>query len=92
MFLIMGLIGLVLATGPPNPSNKRFGFGLFVVTGIAAVRAVRASSVRVDDDHVTTVGMLRSRRHPISSIVRASVEVGRTGMNGFGRECMFRWH
>jgi hypothetical protein len=57
-----------------------------LVGAFSVVRALRSSSIVVDETGVTTRSMVRTRRYGFQDLHEAEVAVGRTGVNGFGRE------
>jgi hypothetical protein len=54
--------------------------------GGLAIRSFYSSDVLVDEGTVRTRSVAFTRTYPLKDITSASVEIGRTGMNGFGRE------
>jgi hypothetical protein len=78
LLLIIGLSSVAES----EPSAPAFlAFGLFTV-----LRGWRSSSVTVERDAAVTRSIVRTRRFPFAELARIEVAVGRTGMNGFGRE------
>jgi hypothetical protein len=50
------------------------------------LRALRSATVIVTASDVELLGFVRTRRHHLDDLASVEVAVGRTGMNGFGRE------
>ena len=82
-FALLVLIGVGLLS-----SNSRSIAGLgYIAAGVPlAIRALTSSTVDVGDGVITTRSMVRTRRHPLSQIRAARVNVGRTGFAGYIRE------
>jgi hypothetical protein len=81
-----GLIAFIGLAGITQRGSRLSGV-VFLVLGVASlIRALRSSDVIVDDEAVYARSILRTRRFPLADLDRVQVEVGRTGMNGFGRE------
>ena len=79
--MLIALIGLGGAS-----RGEVTGLGYLAFGGFTVFRGLRSSSVSVDSDAVLTRSILRTRRFPVSKLAGVEVAVGRTGMNGFGRE------
>lgn len=69
-----------------DPALRGTGAFFFVGGVFFTVRALRSSSVVVDESGVSTRSIVRTRRYELSELRGVDVAVGRTGFNGFGRE------
>jgi hypothetical protein len=78
LFGLIGVAGLV--------SGRLEGLIWLSVGVVLAVRGLRSSCVVVDGSGVVTRSIVRARRSGFSELRAVEVAVGRTGMNGFGRE------
>jgi hypothetical protein len=81
--ILIAVIGLAMLT---DASARVSGIIFFVLGACFTVRAMRSSSVILRDDEVETRSILRTRRYALSELEGVDVAVGRTGLNGFGRE------
>ncbi len=67
-------------------SSRVSGASFLLFGALFTVRALRSSSVVVNDSGVTTLSIVRTRHYAFSELRRVDVAVGRTGLAGFGRE------
>ena len=67
--------------------RSRVAGAIFSIWGIGSLfRALNSSDVILEVASVRTRSIVRTRRFPLADLVHVEVKVGRTGMNGFGRE------
>lgn len=80
---LVAVIGLAELADPALRGTGAFFFagGVFFT-----VRALRSSSVVVDDSGVSTRSIVRTRRYPFSELRGVDVAVGRTGLVAYSRE------
>jgi hypothetical protein len=83
-----GLFALIGVAGLAQPAaGDRMRGAVFLAFGCwTTFRALRSSAVVMRATHVELRSIVRTRRIALGDIASVDVEVGRTGMNGFGRE------
>lgn len=85
LFALVGLAGTTSSEGAG--AQPRVVGGMLVVVGLwFACRGFLSATLMVNSQFVTTRAFVRSRSYPISELLDVEVEVGRTGLAGFGRE------
>lgn len=82
-FGLFALIGLAMLM---QASSMVSGLVFGILSGYLVVRAMGTSNVILHDDEVETRSIVRIRHYALADLERVDVAVGRTGMNGFGRE------
>lgn len=78
LLAVLGLAGLV--------TSDWSGVVYVLVGGVFAFRALSSSALIVSSSSIQLRGFARTRRIQLDDVSGAEVAVGRTGMNGFGRE------
>lgn len=80
---LLGVIGLAMLS---EPASRGSGVVFMLVGGVFVIRALRSSTVVVDESGVSTRSILRTRRYAFTELRGVEVAVGRTGITGVGRE------
>lgn len=86
--LFFALIGLAQLMDSSSVGSGARIFGACVVVGgfWFSWRGYRSATVLITRDRVVTRSFLRSRSYEMVDVAGASVDIGRTGLGGFGRE------
>jgi hypothetical protein len=80
---LIAVIGLAMLA----EAATRWSGACFLVFGVLfGIRALRSSNIVVDHSGVTTRSIVRTHRYAFSELQGVAVAVGRTGLNGFGRQ------
>lgn len=82
LFVLIGLAGLA----QPQTGDRVQGL-VWIAFGVLSIwRGWTTSNVVVRPDEIELRSIFRTRRVPLSALESVTVAVGRTGMNGDGRE------
>jgi hypothetical protein len=86
--ILMGSVFALLGLGYAAEHNgpRLFGIGLLICGLVFSYRGYLSATVLVSADTVVTRSFLRSRTYSVAELTAVDVVVGRTGMNGSGRE------
>lgn len=80
---LVALLGLAMLS---EASSRISGVFFLLFGAFFSVRALRSSSVVVDDSGVSTRSIMRTRHYAFSELRGVDVAIGRTGLAAFGRE------
>jgi hypothetical protein len=84
--LVAGVFTFIGFAMVSKPDTRWTGLVFAFAGSFSLFRAMRSSSVAVDDTHVITRSMVRTRRFELAKLSGVEVAVGQTGWTGFGRE------